>query len=106
MDSVSTSQRFLADWGNSETLRPRLARLQVRRPTAAAVVYLVRRARVRPDAGAVGRVPLSQHVGPVPQAEDVDELRLHADGLGVEPAVLDPHLPHPPPGQLLAVDLH
>ena len=69
-------------------------------------VHLVGGLGVGPDAGTVVGVPLVQHGRPIAKAVDVDEVPLHVGGRGVEAAVLDPHLAHPPPGQLLAVNLH
>src|SRR5258708_11254471 len=62
--------------------------------------------RIRPHARAVFPIPALQHIGPIAQALDGDELLLHQLRLRVEAAVFDPHLAHAPPGQRFAVNLH
>src|SRR5687767_11674662 len=77
---------------------PHFARLHVRRG-----VHLVGGFRVGPHTWTVNRVPVRQDVRPVAKAVHGDEVLLHRVGFGVEAAVLDAHLAHPPAGQLFAV---
>src|SRR5439155_22262594 len=51
------------------------------------LIHLIRRPRVRPDAGSVDGIILVEHVAPVAQAADVDEVVLHIRRLRMESAV-------------------
>jgi hypothetical protein len=69
-------------------------------------IHLIRRIRRRPDARAIDGVELIEHVRPVAQAADVDEVTLHLHGQRVKAAVFDPHLSHSSARKLLTMDLH